>query len=203
MRRLVAMLACALLVIGCAAQPVAEPPPAPLPLPPIEQPEPEFDPDPVELAADIGVSEQGVLVLGSTNLPDGAVLVYDLLLAGSGCLTDDCSEFEVLTPEQNALKSGDSSKGYVTVSGGKFSVELPDWNTLPICGWDSAGEWETSLSIAFYSDERFAELSPTNPGQPESVYELYGRAAERVEAAPGVELGSGLSGPFVRIEVLC
>ncbi len=199
------MLACGLLVVGCAAQPVAEPAPAPLLPPLIAQPEPEraADPDPVDLSAEIDVSEQGVLVLGSTNLPDGAVLIYDLILAGSGCLTEDCSEFEVLTPEQNALKSGDSSKGYMTVSGGKFSVELPEWNTLPICGWGSEAEWETSLSIAFYSDERLAELSPANPGQPESVYALYGRAAERVEAAPGVELGSGLSGPFVRIEVLC
>ncbi len=201
--RAAVVLALAALVAACAAEPVAEPAPVPPP-PPVAQPEPEPEPapDPVELSASISVSEQGVLIVGATNLPDGAVVSYDIFLFGSGCLTDDCREFEELTPDQNALYL-DFKVGYSTVSDGRFSVELPEFAALPICGWESEAEWETSLEIRFFSDERQAELVPENPGQPENVYELYGRAAERVEAAPGVELGRGLSGPYVYIEVLC
>jgi len=207
MKRVTTVLALVVLLVGCAAEPAAQPeptmPPAPAPeLPPRPVPAPEPAPEPVELSAEISASEQGVLIVGNTNLPDGAVLDYDILLFGSGCLTDDCREFEELTPEQSALYSN-FGVGYLTVSAGQFVIDIPDWSALPICGWQSTADWKTNLNVAFFSDERQAELMPENPGQPENVYELYGRAAERVEAAPGVELARGLSGPYVYVEVLC
>ena len=197
----------ALVLSACGAEPAAQPEPTPVPAPAAPsppQPEPERgNPAPVEIDADIEVTEQGVLIYGTTNLPDGAVLSYDLGVFGSGCLTDDCREFEEFTDEQIAIRDGGAGLGYLTVTGGNFSIELPEWNALPVCGWQSEAEWETSLYLVFSSDEAMADLLDDDPGQPEDIYELYGRAGERLTAAaPAVEV-RGLSGPFVRLEVEC
>ena len=93
--------------------------------------------------------------------------------------------------------------GYLTVTGGSFSIDLPELNVLPVCGWQSEAEWETSLDLVFSSDEAMAALLDDDPGQPEDIYELYGRAGEQLAAAaPAVEV-RGLSGPTGRLEVEC
>ena len=205
MKSVVTVVMFAVLVAACGGSPAAQPESSPAPTAPSPPPpEPErSNPEPVEIDAGIEVTEQGVLIYGTTNLPDGAVLSYDLNVFGSGCLTDDCREFEVLTEEQVSVRDGDSGSGFLTVTSGKFSIGLPEWNALPVCGWQSEAEWETWLDVLFFSDVAWADLANNDSGQPEDIYELYGRAGERLTAAaPAVEV-RGLSGPFVRLEVEC
>jgi hypothetical protein len=196
MQRAAAVLTFALLVAGCAAEPVAETAPA---LPPIMQSEAQFNPDPVELSSDISASEGGILISGVTNLPDGANLYYALTLFGSKCLTSNCRKLDY---RSDGVES-ELARGYLTVLSGQFTAELPEWPSVPVCGWRKEGDWETSLIILFRPNERADGASPEHPGQPRVVYDLYGRAGERVEAAPGVELGIGGVGSFVWIEVMC
>jgi len=178
------------------------PAPAPEPAPAPAPDSGPVDPDPVQLVALLNVGELGVAISGITNLPDGAVLEFDVFLSGSGCLTDDCREFEELSEEQSELLFDGSGRGYVTVSGGKFYVELPGWEILPVCGWGSKADWDTEATVLFIPDEGLSERIEGMPRQPDEIYRLYGSAGERLEAVAPAEVVTLLN-PAVRSVAEC
>ncbi len=196
---------------GCSSPPDTPnaPPPAASPAPTPPAPEPQEadptpalqDPDPVFLEAMLQVGGGGVFLTGATNLPDGALLYFEVGFGDtSGCLTDDCRQFEELSSEQFEVYSANS--GSMEVAGGLFSGQLEGWETLPVCNFRSAADWLTEAYVFFVPDRRLAAQGDRFPAQPEAVYALYGDAGERVSAVPPAEVVQLLN-PAVRVFAEC
>jgi hypothetical protein len=127
-RRIATVVMLAVLVAACGGKPVAQPEPTPVPTPaPVPAPPPEPEPEPVELTATLTVDGDTVTVLGETNLPDGAVVVWELA---------ETIEAFIENPDVTLRDSGgDVPSGEVTVSGGAFRLDVTGegWGTLGLC----------------------------------------------------------------------
>jgi len=181
MRRGAAVLTLAVLLIGCAAEPVLAPAPAPTPAPapapPPPPPEPEPEPEPVELTAALAVDGGIVTVTGASNLPDGAVLVWELRETIEAFAEDP----ELVIRDED----GEIPAGTATVTDGAFSF------TVTGAGWDALGLCNAlplELSVSYTPWRGVAELGAL-PVQPESLYALHGDNGERLPGAvPPAEL---------------
>jgi hypothetical protein len=167
-----ALLALALTLAACTAEPepiapAVEPAPA-APAPAPAEPEPV---SPVALTATLTVDGDTVTVTGTSNLPDGAVLVWELStpVSVSEVLRD--SEGQVWVPE-----------GAATIASGAyaFAVTSDGWGELGLCDALPLELW-----VSYYPLAESAAIA----AQPESLYALHGERGELIPGAvPPAEL---------------
>jgi hypothetical protein len=191
-KRITAVVLAAVLVAACGGEPVAQPEPTPVPTPapvPAPPPEPEPEPEPVELTGTLTTDGDTVTALGTSNLPDGAVLVWELAET-----VESMGENPDLVLRD---ADGEVPSGEVTVLGGAFRIDVTGegWGALGLCE-----ALPLELFVAFMPWRALAELDAL-PDQPESLYALYGERGERIPGAmPPAELRT-LSGGEVRVVV--
>lgn len=190
MSRRIAAIALAALLMGCGIEPAAQPEPTPAPAPAPKAPTPsEPEPEPVELTATMSVDGKTVTVRGSSNLPDGAMLVWEL-----------AETVEAFVANPNLMlrdPDGEVPDGEVAVIGGAFRFDATGdgWDNLGLCDALPLQLWVTYMPWA-----GIAALG-TIPEQPESLYALHGELGERIPGAvPPAELRT-LSGGEARVVV--
>lgn len=168
-----AVLVLAIVAAACAAEPVAQPappPPAPAPAPAPAEPEPV---SPVALTATLTVDGDTVTVSGTSNLPDGAVLVYEL--------STPLSVSEVLRDSEGGVPAGDAT---ITSGAYAFTVTSEGWGELGLCDALPLELW-----VSYYPYAEVARLSAVIPEQPDSLYALHGENGELITGAvPPAEL---------------
>lgn len=186
--RAAAVLTLAALVMGCGVEPAAQPEPTPLPTPAPTAPTPS-EPEQVELTATIEVDGDTVTVRGLSNLPDGAMLVWELA---------ETVEAFAANPDLTLRDpDGEVPDGEVAVLGGAFRFDATGegWEALGLCDVLRLQLWVTYMPWA-----DIAALG-TIPEQPESLYALHGERGERIPGAvPPAELRT-LSGGEARVVV--
>mgnify|MGYP000155440138 CR=1 FL=1 len=151
--------------------------------------EPKPEPPPVELAATLSLEAGEWVLAGETNLPDGALLDFNVTHWGSGCLDDACTEFESWSQEEYD-EFYRQAIGSVMVSEGKFSEVFEGSGELPgICNTNTQAvdDWTTDIAVTFAVDAGAAENSDLISAQPAEVYELFGYSGERLKVAPSLE----------------
>jgi hypothetical protein len=179
----------AVLISGCGSNPSAEPAPASLPFDsstiPCEPLECGLEcssgcPAPrIALTATLTVEGDTVLVSGTSNLPDGAVLVWEL----SRSIVD--SEVPVDSEESVWV-----SAGIATVHSGAYEFTV-SWGEKFSCGDTRPLE----LWVSYYPLADVAQRGAL-PAQPDSLYELHGERGELITGAVSpAELVEMLSPP--------
>ena len=106
----------------------------------------------VELSMAPRVEDQGILVEGTTDLPDGARIAYEVTHEAFGTSDD----LEDATWDLFA-------DGSVAVRGGRYSA------TVPVAGWPAGA---VTVWVAFQPD--FSEAVDAENGQPAGVIDRYG-----------------------------
>ena len=202
-----AIASCVLLLSACAGSETVSPTPeAPVPAPaPSAQPDPEPEPDPelepVGLTAAMTVDAGTISVEGSTNLPDGAALYWELAETPEA-FERTVAEFGVDRDRLPRFPDGEVPSGSVVVDGGRFafSTTADGWEDLGLCD-----ELPLELFVG-YLPLREVGMMGSAPEQPESLYALHGDNGERLTGAvPPAELHVLESTGWKRIElfVLC
>ena len=173
MRKALQLFAVAVLVAACgSSDETAVEEPTPPPAPEVRT-EPDPVPEPVDVVLDAELSADGdtVTVAGVTNLPDGAVLVWEL--------TETLEAF-ALNPDVTLRDSdGEVLAGEVTVADGAYRVELSDesWIELGLCD-----ALPLELFVTYMPMAGVAALGAV-PEQPAELYELHGDNGERIPGA--------------------
>ena len=169
------LFAVAVVASGCgSANEVTRDEPAPAPAPAQESPAaPELEPALPEVVLDARLSVEGdtVTVVGVTNLPTGAVLVWELA---------ETVEVFGLNPEVTLRDAdGNVPSGNVTVSDGIYAFEVSEatWADLALCD-----ALPLELFVAYIPLAGVAALGAV-PDQPSELYELHGENGERIPGA--------------------
>lgn len=176
-------------ISACVAQPVAQPalpPPAPAPAPAPAEPEPV---SPVALTATVTAEGGTVSATGTSNLLDGAVLVWELwgdvdLNVVSDELYEQRLQLNDLMYE--LLYADGRIEGSVQVTGGTYALTVTGerWDELGLCDAVSLELW-----VSYYPYAELARLSAVIPEQPDSLYALHGEQGELITGAvPPAEL---------------
>lgn len=200
MSRAAAVMLAAVVLAGCAAEPAAQPETAPAPptsLSPAVEPATEaaIEPvlAPVELAATLSAEGDTVTVLGRSNLPDGAVVVWELA---------ETIEAFAADPE-SILRDADGRvpTGRATVVAGAFGFEVSQqgWGALDLC---SSIPLQLFLLYMPWADFDSFDSVPEQPG---SIYDLHGAGGELLPGAvPPAELRkNGLGMGLIATELTC
>lgn len=177
MRKALQFFAVIVLVAACGSGDevaVEEVAPATAPVPTPEdrnEANSELEPVEVELKALLSADGDTVTVAGTTNLPDGAVLVWELA---------ETVEAFGLNPDVTLRDAdGEVPAGNVTVLGGSYRLELSEtfWAELDLCV-----ALPLELFVAYMPLADVAALGAL-PEQPSELYELYGENGERIPGA--------------------
>lgn len=162
------------------------------PLPAVDIPEkveaPQGVPEPVELLAELIVSDEGVMLVGLTNLPDGAAVLYEIN-AGR-------DDYDAMSAEQRQLYLA-GQEGFAIVASGRFDTVIEGWSDVPICSRKATDESDTDIFVYFvpvkhYNDGAFG-IYGAGYVQPESIYQLYGFAGENLEAVSPAQVSESPS----------
>jgi len=141
-------------------------------------------PEPIELTAAFDVDGGTITVLGTTNLPNGAVLLWEVYDSPPPEELFDLSIFD--DPDV-------SREGTVTVEQGtfQFTATGEGWSDLDLCG-----SVPMVLRVIYAPWRGILVWGRTDAEQPDAVHELHGELGERIaEAVPPAKVGNGLGDP--------
>jgi len=157
---------------------------------------------PVALTATVTAEGGTVNVTGTSNLPDGAALVWELYgVVDVNVVSDELYEQR---KQQSALMhqllyADGRVEGSVQVTGGTYALTVTGerWDELGLCE-----QVQLELWVSYYP---YAEFVPTLPAQPDELYALHGEQGELITGAvPPAELvewNSPESGFSQRVDV--
>jgi hypothetical protein len=183
-----ALLALALTLAACTAEP--EPiAPAVEPAPAAPAPAPaEPAPEPVALTATVTAEGGTVSATGTSNLPDGAVLVWELYGdVDLNVVSDELYEQRLQLNElmYELMYADGRIEGSVQVTGGTYALTVTGerWDELGLCEQVPLELW-----VSYYPYAELAERGAF-PAQPDSLYALHGEQGELITGAvPPAEL---------------
>lgn len=143
------------------------------------------------LTAELAASGDTVTVTGTSSLPDGAQLMWELV------------GLDTTAEQRELLYASGRLEGSTQVDGGTYSATVrgDSWDTLGLC--DALG---LELWVSYYP---YAELAASGvfPEQPDELYALYGDAGELIPGAvpPAelVELSTPAGAQRVELVVTC
>ncbi len=198
-------IATAAVIAACGGAATSEGEPA-TPAPPADEAEQQPDTNvvdaaPVEIVAELRRGDDGVFLEGRANLPDGAAVLYEILLSSE-------EAFESMTPEQTDLYF-DGQEGFAVVSSEQFAVEIEGWLDVPVCMQSTDAESGTDIFVYFVPVKEYVEAVGPIYGpefaQPDVVFDLYGSEGENLEAVSPAEVVDSFlhDGKEVRVMGTC